>query len=113
MSNDDAYVLDMLRSATLARQFAEGCSEQQFLEDIKTQSAVLHQLTLLGEAVRRISDGFRKLHPDVPWNEIAGMRNRIVHDYDEIDLDRVWEVLHRDLPGLIPALKSIAQTEPS
>jgi uncharacterized protein with HEPN domain len=113
MSKDDAYVLDMLRAASLARQFAEGCTEAQFLEDVKTQSAVLHQLTKLGEAVRRVSQEFRDRHPQVPWGEIAGLRNRIVHEYDEIDLDRVWEVIRRDLPRLITALEAIGQPEPS
>ncbi|MBE3132119.1 MAG: DUF86 domain-containing protein [Acidobacteria bacterium] len=113
MSKDDAYVLDMLRAASLARQFAEGCTEARFLDDVKTQSAVLHQLTMLGEAVRRVSQEFREHHPQVPWGEIAGLRNRIVHEYDEIDLDRVWEVIRRDLPRLIPALEAIAHPEPS
>jgi len=113
MSKDDAYVLDMLRAASLARQFAEACTEAQLLDDVKTQSAVLHQLTMLGEAVRRVSQGFRDRHAQVPWVEMAGLRNRIVHEYDEIDLDRVWEVISRDLPRLIPALEAIAQPEPS
>jgi uncharacterized protein with HEPN domain len=112
MSKDDAHVLDMLRAARLARQFGEDCTEQQFLDDVKTQSAVLHQLTLLGEAVRRVSQEFRDRHADVPWHDIAGLRNRIVHDYDDIDLDRVWEVIVSDLPHLIPALERIAKVEP-
>jgi uncharacterized protein with HEPN domain len=112
MSKDDAYVLDMLRAARLARQFGVECTEQQFLEDIKTQSAVLHQLTMLGEAVRRVSQDFHETHASVPWQEIAGLRNRIVHEYDEIDIDRVWEVIRRDLPPLIAALERIAKPEP-
>jgi len=113
MSNDDGHVLDMLRAAALAHEFVRGCSVDDFLADIKTQSAVLHQLTMLGEAVRRVSEGFRAGHPEVPWSDIAGMRNRIVHEYDAVDIDLVWEVLERDLPALIPALKRIAKTEPS
>jgi len=113
MSKDDAYVLDMLRAASLARQFGKACTEAEFLEDVKTQSAVLHQLTVLGEAVRRVSARFRERHPDVPWPQIAGLRHRIVHGYDEIDIDRVWEVIERDLSPLIGALERIAKREPS
>jgi uncharacterized protein with HEPN domain len=113
MSKDDGYVLDMLRAARLARQFGHECTEAQFLDDVKTQSAVLHQLTTLGEAVRRVSQSFRDSHPHVPWSQIGGLRNRIVHEYDEIDIDRVWEVIVRDLPVLIIALERIAKPEPS
>jgi uncharacterized protein with HEPN domain len=113
MSKDDACVLDMLRAARLAREFGAECAEQQFLDDVKTQSAVLHQLTVLGAAVRRVSQEFQDAHPDVPWQEIAGLRNRIVHEYDEIDIDRVWELIQRDLPPLITALERIARPEPS
>ena len=113
MSKDDAYVLDMLHAARLARDFGAECTERQFLDDVKTQSAVLHQLTVLGAAVRRVSQEFQDAHPDVPWQQIAGLRNRIVHEYDEIDIDRVWEVVQRDLPRLITALERIARPEPS
>jgi uncharacterized protein with HEPN domain len=113
MSRDDGYVLDMLRAATLARDFGTACGQTAFLDDVKTQSAVLHQLTVLGEAVRRVSPPFRDQHPQVPWTSIAGLRSRIIHDYDDIDLDQVWEVVERDLPALIPALELIAKTEPS
>ena len=113
MSKDDGYVLDMLRAARLAQQFGDERSQLAFLEDLKTQSAVLHQLTELGEAVRRVSQAFRDAHPEVPWQSIAGLRSRIIHDYDDIDLDQVWEVIRRDLPALIPALEQIAKAEPS
>jgi uncharacterized protein with HEPN domain len=113
MSRDDGYVLDMLRAARLALDFGREHTQMQFLEDVKTQSAVLHQFTVLGEAVRRVSQSFRDAHPQVPWSEIAGLRSKIIHDYDDIDLDQVWEVIERDLPALIPCLELIARTEPS
>lgn len=112
MSRDDGYVLDLLEAARRARAFVEGVSEAQFLGDLKTQSAVLHQLTVLGEAARRISPPFRDAHAGVPWKEMAGLRSRIVYDYDEVDLDEVWVVQQRDLPALIPTLSALAKTEP-
>lgn len=111
MSKDDALVLDLLRAARLAIDFTTGYSTQQFLDDLKTQSAVLHQLTLLGEQARRVTAEFRSAHPEVPWAAIAGLRNRIVHEYDSVDVDRVWEVVHRDLAPLIAALQAIAPRE--
>ena len=112
MSRDDGYVLDLLEAARRAVAFVQDVSEIQFMKDLKTQSAVLHQLTVLGEAVRRLSPEFRQQHPELPWKEMAGLRSRIVHDYDDVDLDEVWNILERDLPSLIPQLQAIARSEP-
>lgn len=112
MSRDEAHVLDILEAARRALAFVAGMTDRQFLSDLKTQSAVLHQLTVLGEATRRVSEEFRHKHPDVPWKEMTGLRSRIVHDYDEVDLDQVWAVLDKDLARLIPQLEAIAKTEP-
>lgn len=112
MSRDEAHVLDILEAARRARSFVEDLTDGVFLDDLKTQSAVLHQLTVLGEATRRVSEEYRSSHPDLPWKEMAGLRSRIVHDYDEVDLDQVWTVLQKDLPDLISKLETIAKTEP-
>jgi uncharacterized protein with HEPN domain len=77
---------------------------------VKTQSAVLHQLLVLGEAVKRLSGDFRDAHPEVPWRLIAGMRDKLIHHYDSVDLDEVWRVAERDIPYLaeqiVPLLPS-------
>ncbi len=112
MSRDDAHVLDVLHAAKQALDFTHGMSAESFLADVKTQSAVLHQLTVLGEAVRRVSSAYREATPSIPWKEMAGLRSRIVHDYDEVDLDEVWRILEKDLPTLIPQLEAIARQEP-
>jgi uncharacterized protein with HEPN domain len=112
MSRDDAHVLDILEAARRARSFVDGVSVDVFLADIKTQSAVLHQLTVLGEAARRVSEPFRLKHANVPWKRIVALRSVIVHDYDEIDLDEIWNILQNDLPGIIPQLDVIALKEP-
>ena len=64
------------------------------------QDAVVRQLEIIGEASRQLSDDFREQHDDVPWRAIIGMRNRIAHDYLNIDLDVVWDVVQHDLPDL-------------
>jgi len=90
MARDDATVVDILNAARLARTFVEGMDKAAFLEDAKTQSAVLHQLLVLGEAVRRLSEPFRARHPQIPWRLMAGMRNQLIHEYDDVDLEEVW-----------------------
>ena len=112
MSRDDAHVLDVVHAAKQVLEFTQGMNVDSFLADVKTQSAVLHQLTVLGEAVRRVSNAHREAHPSIPWKEMAGLRSRIVHDYDEVDLDEVWRIIEKDLPLLIPQLDAIARQEP-
>lgn len=89
MWRDDATLLDILRAARLALEFRGGLDKAVFLTDVKTQAAVLHELLVLGEAAKRLSAGFREEHPDVPWKAIAGMRDRLLHGYDDVDLDLV------------------------
>lgn len=95
MVRDDAHVLDMLRATRLALEFSAGMDVDAFLRDTKTQSAVLHQLTVLGEAAKRVSAEFRAANPGIPWRQAAGVRDRIVHEYDSIDLDTVWAILEK------------------
>lgn len=71
MPRDDAHLLDILKAARLAIEFKGPAEKAEFLEDAKTQSAVLHQLLIIGEAVKRISPESRAAHPEVPWKLIA------------------------------------------
>lgn len=98
MSRDDATALDILTAARRALQFASGLTRQQLAGDLKTQSAVLHQLLVIGEAAKRLSDDFRRVHPKTPWKAIAGMRDRIIHGYDDVDLLEVWSTIDKVPP---------------
>ena len=100
MSPDDAALADMLHACRSACEFLGGCDRTEFLADRKTQSAVLHQLLLLGEAAKRLSPAFRDLHPHIPWREIAGLRDRLIHAYDRVDLEMVWAALEGRIPEL-------------
>jgi uncharacterized protein with HEPN domain len=108
MLRDDATVLDALKAARLAVECKGGLDRAAFLDDRKTQSAILHQLLVLGEAVKRLSDGFRSAHPEIPWRMIAGMRDRIIHGYDQVDLSEVWKTVSSDVPRLIALLEPLA-----
>ena len=107
MHTDDATVLDILNAARTAMRFAEEMDRSRFLDDEKTQSAVIHQLLILGEAVKRLSEEFRATHPQLPWKMMAGMRDKLVHEYDGVDLDEVWVTLAVDAPRVITALEGI------
>jgi len=93
MSRDSATLLDMLKAARLAVEFREGMEKRAFLNDPKTQSAILHQLLILGEAAKRLSQEFRTQHQKIPWKQIA------------------WKTAKSDMPRLIKQLEPLAPTK--
>ena len=112
MWRDDAYLLDMLLAARKVQSFTAGVSRAQFEADEILQNAVLHVIQIIGEAASRVSADFRKAHPEIPWAQIVGMRHRLVHDYLHIDLVRVWEVIDKDIPALIPVVEPLVPPDP-
>jgi uncharacterized protein with HEPN domain len=104
---DRAALTDMLRAAGLARQFIAGLDSDAFFGDLKTQAAVLHEIMIVGEGAKRLSADLRESHPDVPWRLIAGMRDRLIHQYNAVDLEEVWQTVMRDLPTLAARLEAI------
>lgn len=111
MSRDDASLLDIARAARLIIDFLHAVSKQDFMADLKTQSAVLHQLMVIGEAVKRLSTELRKQHPETPWMLIAGMRDRLIHGYDTVDLDQVWVTATRNIPELLRNIEPLLSPE--
>jgi uncharacterized protein with HEPN domain len=83
--------------------------QQAFLRDTRTQDAVLRNLQVLAESARRISTSFGESHPEVPWKNIAGFRNVLVHDYLGVDLQQIWNVLATDLPDLRDKIKRVLE----
>lgn len=99
MLKDDSIYLLHLRD-TLRRIFDYAAAgRENFLQDTKTQDAVVRNLEVIGEAVRHVSEKLRARHPDVPWRRIAGMRDKLIHEYLGVDRELVWEVVERELPG--------------
>ena len=107
MHRDEATLLDIAMAARLVLEFKEGMDKAAFLDDVKTQSSVLHQLMVMGEAVKRLSDGFRTRHPEIPWSLMAGMRDKLIHGYDIVDMEEVWKTANRDVPDLLHWLEPL------
>jgi uncharacterized protein with HEPN domain len=107
MPRDDTVLLDIARAAKLVEDFKRGMDKASFLSDEKTQSAVLHQLLIIGEAVKRLSPDFRSKHPETPWSSIAGMRDILIHAYDIVDLEEVWKTAKSDIPKLLSQIEPL------
>jgi len=109
MNRDAGVLLDILLAARDIREFVSGLDRAAFEKDRKTQAAVLHRFTVIGEAAKRLSEPFRQAHPHVPWAQIAGMRNRLIHEYERVDLAEVWNAVERDVPELVRALEPLVE----
>jgi len=79
-------------------------TDEAFLADEKTQDAIMFNLVILGEAANRISQEFQEEHPEIPWSSMIGTRNIIVHGYDQVKLQIVWDIVSRDLGRLKSSL---------
>ncbi len=106
MSRDDVFLLDILQESRLILQFVQGIDEAAFESDLMRQRAIIATIQIIGEASKQLSETFRTNHPEIPWRQIIGMRNVLIHDYRRIDLAEVWRVAQNDIPKLI------AQIEP-
>ena len=100
IDRDPAVLIDIANASRLVQDFTKGHDKIEFGTDLLLQSAVLHQLLVLGEAVRRLTAEFRAAHPEVDWRGYVGLRNLLIHKYDEIDLDEIWKIASDDVPAL-------------
>lgn len=106
------YLEHMQQAATDACSFVEGLAKEEFLEDKRTQQAVIMSLIIIGEAATKMMDGYAEFvqaHSEVPWRNMRGMRNRIAHGYFDINLDVVWETVQTALPELLKRLPAVRQ----
>ncbi|MDE0106056.1 MAG: DUF86 domain-containing protein [Bryobacterales bacterium] len=110
--DDSAYLLDMLLAARHALSFTEGMSFEDFVMDRRTKLSVLKSVEIVGEAASRATEDARRPNADIPWRQIVGMRNRLVHVYFDIDLQVVWHTVRHDLSDLIARLEPLVPPEP-
>jgi uncharacterized protein with HEPN domain len=107
VSRDNATLLDIATAARLIQTFIQGMTKEALLGDLKTQSAVLHQVPVIGNAVKRLSQAFREQHPILPWSLMVGMRDHLMHGYDAVDLEEVWKTASHDVPEVLIKLEPL------
>ena len=101
MKLDRAYLLDILESARLALDYLRGVSKEAFSQNTQLQDSVIRRIEIIGEAARRVYPDTREELAELPWAEMIGMRNMMIHDYDDLDPEIIWDTVQNDLPGLI------------
>ncbi len=111
MQRDRAYFFDIMESARLAAEYISEKTKEEFLSDFQCQDAVIRRIEIIGEAARRISLETQIVFQNLPWKEMIGMRNIMIHDYDDVDMVIVWDTVKKDIPFLISALENIINSE--
>ena len=111
MDRDRGHLFDILASARKIGTYVAGVSREEFLSDTQLQDSVIRRIEIIGEAAGRVSTMFREANPKIRWAEIRGMRNRMIHRYDDVDMDIVWDTVVRDIPYLVRILESLVPPE--
>lgn len=103
------YVKDILTNMQNAERFVEGMTYEAFTDDMKTSYAVVRCLEIIGEAAKNIPVAIRRKHPEIPWKEMAGMRDKVIHSYFGVDAKKVWLVVKERIPQLKPMIQNVLE----
>lgn len=110
---DGAFLSDIQEAIRRIAAYTIRMTYEAFLTDIKTQDAVIRNLEINGEATRNLSEELKTMYPDVPWRNMAGVRDRLIHHYFGVNLDIVWQIATIELAGVAPRLNRILPDETS
>jgi len=106
---DKDFLLDIQEAVERIIRYTAGLSHDQFLRDTKTQDAVVRNLEVIGEATKNLSDAFVQAHPQIPWRNLAGLRDKLIHHYFGISWGIVWTIISEQLPELLAQIDRIVQ----
>jgi len=101
------YIDDIVDCVNAIKKYTRGFSKEKFFKNPEKQDAVYYRIGLIGEAANKLSEDFIKKYSQIPWSKIIAMRNKIIHDYDEVDPNLIWRVAKKDIPELEKQLKNI------
>ena len=112
MNKDKAYLIDISQSMRIVVSHMGDATFEAFIVDIVKMDAVNRRLEIIGEATKRLTPALRNQHADIPWQKMAGMRDRLIHGYDKLELDKVYDAVTQVIPPLIAKIEAIVQTLP-
>lgn len=101
------FLADILESIKRIEQYVNGKTKKEFLDNYEKQDAIIKRLEIIGEAVKNIPSEIKKKYPKIPWKDIAGMRDILVHEYFGVVMDRVWDTAKKDIPNLKKQIKKL------
>lgn len=107
--NISVYIRDILQNMCDAEEFIQGMDYEQFVTDKKTLNAVLRSIEVMGEATKHVPNDLRTRYPAVPWKEMAGMRDKLIHEYAGVDVETVWLVIRDRIPAIRPMIEKVLQ----
>ena len=107
---DIEFLEDTKEAVLRINAYTENLSYEQFLEDKKTQDAVVRNLEIIGEAAKNISEELKKKFPQIRWKDLAGVRDKLIHHYFGVNFDIVWNIVKQELPELLSQLEEILRT---
>lgn len=104
---DIDLIQDINECITRIKSYTESLDYSSFAGDFKTQDAVVRNLEIIGEAAKSLSDEIKKNYPEIPWRNISGTRDKLIHDYFGVNIDIVWNIAKKEIPNLLPIIGSI------
>jgi uncharacterized protein with HEPN domain len=106
MKDDTIYIDHILKSITNIIEYTKGFNIEDFSTNTLVQDAVIRNFEIIGEA-KKVSNVYKKVNAEVPWKEMAGMRDKLIHDYIGVDIDVIWKTIKQDLPTLKESLENL------
>jgi uncharacterized protein with HEPN domain len=107
MKDDIIYIEHIESSLQRIISYSQGSSREIFFDNTQLQDACIRQIEIIGEATKRLSTEFREKHPEIPWKDMAGMRDKLIHDYLDVDLGMVYKTIMSDIPSLVPKIQKL------
>ena len=96
----EVFLAHILESIDLIEGYSEGKTREEFVESLQLQDAIIRRIEIIGEAVKNLPEDFKRDHPEIAWQKIAGMRDVLIHQYFGVDLALTWDVVQSDIPDL-------------
>ena len=110
--SDREFLEDIQEAIRRAHMYVDGISYEQFLIDLKTQDALIRTLEIIGEATKRLSPEIRERHSAIPWKSMAGVHDKLIHDYFGVNFDIVWQIVHDELPAVAIVIERLLSSKP-